>query len=376
MEWPNLVSNLPWDLERLDEDGDTTSDEYVAAKAAVQQYLLRPDDDTFAARIFPVPTADWWENWDWTRGEGRSLSYAAFEKSRYLDEIWYHPEPGVSFSYQEWKTGRNTGKPVIEKTYLGSKLPPEEARDPDHQYYTLAIQDEFREKGLQVVIGISGLELSPNCPKLAVGPWHTDGMLNDHIVAVAIYAFDVENVTELRLSFRQDVNAERWPYGPPGHDREFNSALAQVFAAQLDEDGFLAWGLPQELGSVAVLQGRLLAFPNTLERRLGPVSLVDPTRPGWVRFVTLALVDPHYRVCSTRNVPPQRHDWWADEALPATGLAAHGAPQEVVDLVDEATEQWPMGAEEAAFYAAQWAREKFVSNYHPWTDSEDENESD
>lgn len=79
-------------------------------------------------------------------------------------------------------------------------------------------------------------------------------------------------------------------------------------------------------------QGRLLAFPNTLQHKVEPFELVDKTRPGHRRFLVLWLVDPHYRICSTRNVPPQQESWWAEtetkpgapEGTSAGGEAADG----------------------------------------------------
>lgn len=59
-------------------------------------------------------------------------------------------------------------------------------------------------------------------------------------------------------------------------------------------------------------QGRLLTFPNTLQHKVEPFELVDKSRPGHRRFLALWLVDPQYRVCSTRNVPPQQEHWWRD----------------------------------------------------------------
>lgn len=87
----------------------------------------------------------------------------------------------------------------------------------------------------------------------------------------------------------------------------------------------------QHLGSVSTPQGRLLAFPNTLQHKVEPFELVDKTRPGHRRFLALWLVDPHYRICSTRNVPPQQQDWWAG------GVGGENAPEE----------GWLMSLEEA-----------------------------
>lgn len=48
---------------------------------------------------------------------------------------------------------------------------------------------------------------------------------------------------------------------------------------------------------------------------MSPFRLEDPTKPGHRRFITLWLVDPHTRIISTANVPPQQMSWWAGSVL-------------------------------------------------------------
>jgi hypothetical protein len=60
----------------------------------------------------------------------------------------------------------------------------------DHQFYTLALQDEFREQGLQVVVRIHSIELDPETPSFPGEEWHTEGNENERIVANTIYALD------------------------------------------------------------------------------------------------------------------------------------------------------------------------------------------
>jgi len=81
----------------------------------------------------------------------------------------------------------------------------------------------------------------------------------------------------------------------------------------------------QDLGSVSTPQGRLLAFPNTLQHKVEGFELIDKTRPGHRRFLVLWLVDPHYRICSTRNVPPQQESWW--DGVGAKPEAGPGTPE-------------------------------------------------
>lgn len=68
----------------------------------------------------------------------------------------------------------------------------------------------------------------------------------------------------------------------------------------------------QELGSVVSKQGRLISFPNTLQHRVSPFSLSDRSKPGHRKILALFLVDPHVRITSSANVPPQREDWWPE----------------------------------------------------------------
>ncbi|CAK7275555.1 hypothetical protein SEPCBS57363_006755 [Sporothrix epigloea] len=121
----------------------------------------------------------------------------------------------------------------------------------------------------------------------------------------------------------------------------------------------------QHIGSVATPQGQLVAFSNVLEHRIEPFRLVDETEPGRCRWLTLYLVDPHYRVCSTRNVPPQQHDWWA-AAVGRELAAGAGLPEELIENILRYTDEWPMGTEEAARHRKQMIEEAEVSkwDYH------------
>ena len=60
-------------------------------------------------------------------------------------------------------------------------------------------------------------------------------------------------------------------------------------------------------------EGRLIAFPNTLQHRVSPFSLVNRSKPGHRKILALFLVDPHRRVISSANVSPQREDWLPEQ---------------------------------------------------------------
>ena len=165
-----------------------------------------------------------------------------------------------------------------------------------------SLQDKFRQQGLQIIAKLSSIELTPETPDYPGGNWHLEGMCNEHIVATSIYYYDVDNIPESRLRFRQEASLDEagLTYQQDDHD-----PLAVIFGCETMRDEPAV----QEIGSVVTCEGRLIAFPNTLQHRLDPFTLVDRTKPGHRRVLVLWLVDPHYRIASTANVPPQQPDW-------------------------------------------------------------------
>ena len=92
-----------------------------------------------------------------------------------------------------------------------------------------------------------------------------------------------------------------------------------------------------------------------MEHRIEPFELVDPIISEYHCSVVLYLVDPHCRICSTRNVPPQQHDWWADAAI--NNFFRHGVPCETSAEITGRTDDWPMGVEEARKHRLETVKE-------------------
>lgn len=170
------------------------------------------------------------------------------------------------------------------------------------------LEQDWRSAGLQVIVKLSSIELTPEKSQYKGGSWHLEGMMNEHIVATAIYYYDCKNVTESRLAYRMHAELDELDLQ---YEQDDHQPLCDLFGtdSMRDEPAL------QELGSIATPEGRLLVFPNTLQHQVQPFQLVDKQKPGHRRFLVLWLVDPHYRITSTANVPPQQHDWWADETL-------------------------------------------------------------
>ncbi|ERS95740.1 hypothetical protein HMPREF1624_07815 [Sporothrix schenckii ATCC 58251] len=329
-------------LAAVDTAADKGTPEYQAARAQVLAYLREPENP-LAART------PWYEPNLQVR---HTLSHAMKQKHGYIT-AWEHPEPGVAFTYEQWKAG-HASVPVVP--------PPEEERVDlaDHKYYTVSLADTFQAQGIQVVVEIGSLELCPgDVPPR--DPWTLTGTLNDHIVATAVVYFASDNVTAdaAGLDVRVEADIEPPIYsldtwaGAPYHS---SWPLADVYGVvpepahgQVAPD-FSARAPPvQELGTVVEPDGRLVVWPNAVQHRVRPLALRDPTRPGRRRFLKLHLVDPHYRVVSTRNVPPQQRAWWAAAGWDRIDWAARGLPPELVGMIgnDVFAAPWPPAPEEA-----------------------------
>ncbi|KJZ72692.1 hypothetical protein HIM_07884 [Hirsutella minnesotensis 3608] len=98
-----------------------------------------------------------------------------------------------------------------------------------------------------------------------------------------------------------------------------------------------------------------------MQHRQEAYELLDRTKAGRRRLVILRLVDPHYRICSTRNVPPQQYDWWANAGLDRISWNKRGLPAEIVEMIRGYVrdgEQWPVTPEEAARFRGEAEKEQ------------------
>lgn len=126
------------------------------------------------------------------------------------------------------------------------------------------------------------------------------------------------------------------------HEQDDHYPLEVVFGApKLRDEPAI-----QDLGTLQSKAGRLLAFPNTLQHKVEPFKFLDPTRAGHRRFLVLWLVDPNYRIASTAIVPPQQHDWWAEETVEKV-LAERDLAVELQDMIREGTAEYPVSLETA-----------------------------
>ncbi|MGW2780328.1 DUF4246 domain-containing protein [Streptomyces populi] len=186
---------------------------------------------------------------------------------------------------------------------------------------------DLRGRGLQVIVKLATIHLTPDKPEYPGGSWHVEGMLNERIVSTGIYYWDSENITESRLSFRTALD-------DPHYEQSDDDGMREVYGLE-DADA-----LNQVLGSASTPAGRCLAFPNILQHRVGSFRLTDPTRPGHRKILAFFLVDPSEKIVSTSDVPPQQP--WSDTSTMTLEQAKNYREQLMQErkfFVDEHNEQ-------------------------------------
>ncbi|KAG6848056.1 hypothetical protein H0H93_003797, partial [Arthromyces matolae] len=235
-------------------------------------------------------------------------------------------------------------------------LPEPEPYQPPKQKdsFNVNLWKDVKRGSLQVIVKLANIHLTPEKPEYEGGTWHVEGKLNEHICASAIYYYDSENITTSRLAFRQlcesmDIHID-YPQGQ--HDW-----LPAVFGC--DPEGYNT----QDVGTVDTPEGRLLTWPNLLQHQVQPFRLADPTKPGHRKIVALFLVDPHIRIISTANVPPQQREWWSTnirQKQPLSNLTS--LPLEVQNHIFESVDDFPISLEEAKALRAELMdeRKRFV----------------
>jgi hypothetical protein len=250
--------------------------------------------------------------------------------------------------YRDWK----------EQTRVLKQREPKDF-EPGNQYLKnhsagarpIDLREKFAESGLQVIFKLANIHLTPEKPEYQGGSWHVEGALNEHICATALYYYDQDNITDSYLSFRQSIDAETMTMKPA--QSEYTS-LEMYYGVEQDGPAI------QELGQVLTREGRMLAFPNVLQHCVHNFRLRDETKPGHRKILAMFLVDPHIRILSTANVPPQQKEWWQDEVRKVRPLA--DLPQEIFDKIIADVEGFPLDYKAACEFRDKLMGERGAMN--------------
>eukprot|EP00854_Cymbomonas_tetramitiformis_P018945 gene18944-22638_t len=169
---------------------------------------------------------------------------------------------------------------------------------------------DLRGRRLQVIVKMANIELTPEQPEYPGGAWHVEGMKDEGIVASAIYYYSEKNVTPSRLAFRVAVD-------DPPYEQGDNQGVAEIYGMYSEEP------LCQIRGACTTLEGRCLAWANTLQHQVQPFRLMDPSVGGFRKILCFFLVNPRQRINSTANCPPQQLEWLKMELRMIFRLPSH-----------------------------------------------------
>ncbi|EEH19936.2 hypothetical protein PABG_02195 [Paracoccidioides brasiliensis Pb03] len=222
----------------------------------------------------------------------------------------------------------------IQKTVLPE---PADIFSPSYEEILVDLQREFGSTGLQVIVKLANIHLTPEKPRYNGGAWHVEGQLNEHICATALYYYDSENISESRLGFRQFSDPEE--ANEISYEQDHHQWLTDVFGCTNNGPAL------QNIGDVVCKEGRLITFPNVLQHRVSPFKLEDPSKPGHRKILALFLVDPHIHIISSAHVPCQRRDWWGEQ-VPWQHITGK-LPQELANEVVSHIGDFPISMKDA-----------------------------
>ncbi|KAJ3282426.1 hypothetical protein HDU79_009940 [Rhizoclosmatium sp. JEL0117] len=199
-------------------------------------------------------------------------------------------------------------------------------------------------RGVQVIVKMANIHLTPENPVFNGGNWHVEGMDNEAIAAIGIYYYSTENITTSHLSFRNVCTSDQWLL--PSFLR--HKIFDEIFDVNKSNDSDQ---IAQVAGHIEAVQSRCVVFPNHFHHKAGAFELEDKTRAGHRKMLAFFLVNPDYQTISTADVGMQQVDWLAEELYEACGLKAK-LPLEVVRHIALFTGA-VMTEKEARVYARQ-----------------------
>lgn len=158
-EPPAWHAEVPY--AQTDEDGFTRDSTWLAR---VDEYLALPDHPEYNSAEDDDEDESF-KDGTWKDDEDIEMGQALDWKFKRISGV-EHPEPGVDFSYDEWKAGLSTKE---RSNSYGRQL-----KILHHEYSQVNLEKEFRDRGLQVIVKLASVELTPEKPEYGGGNWHLE----------------------------------------------------------------------------------------------------------------------------------------------------------------------------------------------------------
>ncbi|KAJ1946754.1 hypothetical protein GGF37_000966 [Kickxella alabastrina] len=234
----------------------------------------------------------------------------------------------------------------------------------------------LRGRQLQAVVRMTNIDLTPETPVYNDDRWRLEAISQERIVAIGVCCYDVDNITDMHLEFRElvddDIEHEQCDergldlaYGifdnvRNGRNRRRAHADNNGSDNKEDEDEEMHFNsdsidISQEIGQVKLQNGRCIVFPNTYQRRLSQLHLVNKNIPGHCKMLILYFVIPTDPIVSTEIVLPQQQDWWTKDVFQVEPLVK--IPTLVLDNIIEHVD-FPMSLSAAKEIRAEFEKER------------------
>lgn len=265
----------------------------------------------------------------------KSVVYSEIPEDHRPTRLPDEEEEDFEKRWWEWESD-NRRNYLVQPEPVGKFEPPHNS----NEEMLVDLRRDYSQSGLQVIVKLANIHLTPENPRYEGGSWHVEGQLNERICASAIYYHSAENITDNYLSFQHHFSDDVEVFYEQNHDQW----LEVIFGCEQDGPTM------QNIGHVLTRQGRLLTFPNTLQHVVEPFQLADPSRPGHRKILALFLVDPNIHILSTAHIPCQQREWWAESVrLKTQGSKNYlgKLPTEIWDTIVDMVEEFPLTLEEA-----------------------------
>ncbi|KAJ1893481.1 hypothetical protein LPJ66_005728 [Kickxella alabastrina] len=210
----------------------------------------------------------------------------------------------------------------------------------------------LRGRQLQAVVRMTNIDLTPETPMYNDDRWCLEAISKERIVAIGVCCYDVDNITDMHLEFRElvDDDIEHEQCDERGLDlaygifdnvrngRNGRRAHAGDNVSDNEEDEEMHFNtdsidISQEIGQVKLQNGRCIVFPNTYQRRFSKLQLVNRNIPGHCKMLIFYFVIPTDPIVLTEIVPPQQQDWWVKDVFQVEPLVK--MPTLVLDNIIE-----------------------------------------
>ncbi|KAJ2040104.1 hypothetical protein GGI03_002681 [Coemansia sp. RSA 2337] len=175
---------------------------------------------------------------------------------------------------------------------------------------------------LQASVEMAGIDLTPENPTHPASVWQAMGRAEERVFAVGVYFYDVENIANLKLKFRDPVTTNTFSYMDALDD--FRRSHVIVEEEENYYNATYQQLYTQEVGEVEIKSGSYICYPNFYQTKMPSFELADPTQPGHVKYIAFYIVDPTQRLVSTQVVPPQQPSWATSTSDAASASIVEG----------------------------------------------------